>query len=123
MQPATKAVPPPLTPPEHIRALVEANRVAEARRFAAERLAQGDRSVEAWSRHLSLPEVRPSPYRPRSDFGADHAWLRENREAFLGRWVALLNGELLDTDSRLDPLVERLTVRGTIEGVLVTQIL
>jgi hypothetical protein len=119
---ATKDSPPPLPPAEHIRSLVEANQVAEARRYAAERLAMGDESVEAWARHLRPPEVRPSAYRPRRDFGADHAWLRENRDAFLGRWVALSSGKLLDTDARLDPLVERLTARGIIEGVLVTQV-
>jgi hypothetical protein len=121
MPAATKVEPPPLTPAEHIRHLVEANRVEEARRYAAERLAVGDPSVESWAKLLRPPRVTTSSYRTRRDFGADYAWLRENREAFRGRWVALMSGELLDTDAALRPLLDRLQERG-IEDVLVTQV-
>ena len=114
--------PPPIPPAEHIRRLVEANRVEDARRYAEERLAQGDTSVESWAHLLSPPRVTTSSYRPRRNFGADNAWLRENREAFLGRWVALRDGQLLDTDIALRALIERLTESGILEGALVVQV-
>src|SRR5437868_6291246 len=122
MRAANAAEQPPIPPPEHIRRLVEANRVEDARRYANERLAEGDASVASWANLLRPPRVTTSSYRARSDFGADDAWLRTNRETFLGRWVALRNGDLLDSDVALRPLVDRLTERGIIEGALVVQV-
>jgi hypothetical protein len=89
MRAANEAHPPPIPSSEHVRRLVEANRVEDARRFVEERLAQGDANLENWANLLRPPQVTTSSYRPRRDFGADHAWLRENRYIFLGRWVAL----------------------------------
>ena len=122
MRAAKEAHPPPIPSVEHVRRLVEANRVEDARRYVEEQLAQGDTSLESWANLLRPPQVTTSPYRPRSDFGADNAWLRQNRDAFLGRWLALRNGQLLDTDVALRPLFERLTERGIVEGALVVQV-
>jgi hypothetical protein len=122
MQAASKPQPPPIPPAEYVRRLVEANRVEDARRYVKERLDQGDTSVEGWAKVLRPPVAKPSPYRPRSDFAADNAWLRENRKAFLGFWVALLNGELLDSDVALQPLIDRLAARGITQGALVVQV-
>jgi hypothetical protein len=122
MHPADAAQPPPLPPAEHVRRLVEANRVTEARRYVEEQLAQGETSVESWAKLLRPPRVATSPRTDHSDFGADYVWLRANREAFLGRWVALRDGHLIDTDVRLRPLVDRLTERGAIEGTFVVQV-
>ena len=122
MDPAKLPEPPPLPPAEHVRRLVEANRVAEARRYVEDQLAQGDASVEAWADLLRPPRVTVSPRTEHSDFGADYAWLRDNRDAFVGRWVALHDGQLLDTDVGLRPLVDRLTARGVIEGAFVVQV-
>jgi hypothetical protein len=114
--------PPPIPPAEHVRRLVEANRVEEARRYVDERLAPGDTSVEGWANLLRPPRVETSPRRVRGDFGADYAWLREHREAFLDRWVALRDGVLLDVDITLRALVDRLTDRGPIEGAFVVRV-
>jgi hypothetical protein len=122
MHPAKEAEPPPLPPVEHVRRLVEANRVAEARRYVEEQIARGDMSVETWANLLRPPRVTTSPRTAHSDFGADYAWLRANREAFLGLWVALRDGRLLDSDVRLRPLVERLTARGELAGAFVVQV-
>jgi hypothetical protein len=122
MRAANETLPPPIPPAEHIRKLVEANRVDDARRYAEELLAQGDTSVEGWAKVLRPPRIAASPYRARSDFAADYAWLRENREAYLDRWVALQDGTLLDADIALRALVERLTERGQIEGAFVVQV-
>ena len=124
MTAANRTEPPPIPSVEHVRMLVEANRVAEARRYVEERLAQGDKTVETWARLLRPPRVKPSSYRPIRDFGADHAWLRlqENRAAFHGRWVALRSGELLDSDFDMQRLVDRLVERGEAQGTLVTQV-
>ncbi|KYF87003.1 hypothetical protein BE20_27330 [Sorangium cellulosum] len=101
---------------------MEANRVEEARRYVQELLAQGDTSVEGWAKVLRPPRVVPSPDRPRSDFAADYAWLRENRQAYLDRWVALQDGKLLDADIALRALIERLTERGQIDGAFIVQV-
>lgn len=122
MRIANEALPPPIPPSEHIRKLVEANRVEEARRYVQELLAQGDTSVEGWAKVLRLPRIVASPDRACSDFAADYAWLREHRQAYLDRWVALHDGKLLDTDVSLRALVERLTERGQIEGAFVVQV-
>ena len=114
--------PRPIPPAEHVRRLVEANRVEEARQYVEERRAGGDATVEGWARVLRPPQIRSSPGSARADFAADYAWLRENREAFLGHWVALSNGTLLDSDVALQPLVERLRARGTLEGAFVVQV-
>jgi hypothetical protein len=114
--------PPPIPPVEHVRRLVEANRVEEARHYVDERLAQGDKSVEGWAKLLRPPRVRTSPRRAHGNFAADHAWLRQHREAFLDRWVALRDGELLDADITLRALVERLTERDQIEGAFVVRV-
>jgi hypothetical protein len=120
--PAAPVVPPPLPPAEHVRRLVEAGRVDDARRYVDERLAVGDTSVESWAKLLRPPRLAASARRARSDFAADNAWLREHREAFLSRWVALRDGELLDADVNLRALVDRLTERGAIEGAFVVQV-
>ncbi|KYF65475.1 hypothetical protein BE04_00915 [Sorangium cellulosum] len=122
MRSASEVLPPPIPPAEHVRRLVEANRVEEARRYVQELLAQGDTSVEGWAKVLRPPRVVPSPDRPRSDFAADYAWLRENRQAYLDRWVALQDGKLLDVDIALRALIERLTQRGQIDGAFIVQV-
>lgn len=127
--------PRPIPPAEHVRRLVEANRVEEARQYVEERRASGDATVEGWARVLRPPHVRSSPGSARAaalggrgpdaaraDFGADYAWLRENREAFLGHWVALSDGTLLDSDVALQPLVERLRACGKLVGAFVVQV-
>ncbi|WP_437604615.1 hypothetical protein WMF20_25625 [Sorangium sp. So ce834] len=122
MRSASDVLPPPIPPAEQVRRLVEANRVEEARRYVQELLAQGDTSVEGWAKVLRPPRVVPSPDRARSDFAADYAWLRENRQAYLDRWVALQDGELLDADIALRALIERLTERGQIDGAFIVQV-
>ena len=82
----------------------------------------GAAHVESRAKLLRPPRIAASPRQARSDFAADHAWLRDHREAFLDRWVALRDGELLDTDVTLRALVERLTERGQIEGAFVVQV-
>ncbi|WP_438002727.1 hypothetical protein WME89_27630 [Sorangium sp. So ce321] len=122
MRAANELLPPPIPPAEHVRRLVEANRVEEARRYVQELLAQGDTSVEGWAKVLRPPRIVASSDRARSSFAADYAWLRENRQAYLDRWVALQDGKLLDSDVALRALVERLTASGQIEGAFVVQV-
>lgn len=94
----------------------------EARRYVQELLAQGDTSVEGWAKVLRPPRIVASSDRARSNFAADYAWLRENRQAYLDRWVALQDGKLLDSDVALSALVERLTTRGQVDGAFVVQV-
>lgn len=118
MDAAKKVEPTPLPYADYLRELLEANRLGDARRFVQERIAAGEPGLERLARLILPPKVTTSSYRPRSDFGLDNAWLRcaENREAYRGRWVAILNGKLLDSDTKMQPLVDRLVARGEAEG-------
>jgi len=114
--------PPPISPVEHVRRLAEAGLVDEARRFAEARSAEGDTAMGGWAQLLKAPRVKTSPRRSRGDFGVDYAWLRDNREAFLGRWVALREGVLLDSDMTLRALLGRLTESGQMDGAFVVRV-
>lgn len=49
-------------------------------------------------------------------------WLQKNRRAFQGRWVAVKDGELLDSDSSRTALQRRLNERDDLKGVLVARV-
>lgn len=119
---AEPPAPPPLSAAEHVRRLAEAGRVEEARRYVQEHLSGGDADLERWSQLLRPPLAKTSPRRSRGDFGADNAWLRENRDAFLGRWVALRDGKLLDSDATLRLLLDRLTASGSEDGAFIVRV-
>ncbi|MFO0589642.1 MAG: hypothetical protein U0441_19040 [Polyangiaceae bacterium] len=111
-----------IPPSEHVRRLVEANRVDEARSYVSERRARGEAALESWERLLEPPRAAPEPGSRPTDVTADHAWLRANRDAFLGYWVALRGGTLLDSDVALRPMVDRLRTQGQLEGTLVVRV-
>jgi hypothetical protein len=100
--------PPPLSAVEHVRRLAETGR--------------GDAELDGWSQLLRPPLVKISPRRVGSDFGADNAWLRAPREAFLDRWVALRDGQLLDSDTTLRALMDRLTASGQVDGAFIVRV-
>ncbi len=59
--------------------------------------------------------------RPASNGGnaANKVWMMANRAAYRGRWVALRNGELLDSGSKLEELVNRF---GAVPEILYTRV-
>ncbi len=44
---------------------------------------------------LTKPKVISKRLPPRTDILANHEWIKEHRQQYQGRWVALRNGELL----------------------------
>ncbi len=70
---------------------------------------------------LAPPVAKAVTPASRPDMQADFDWLRENRERFQGRWVALLGGQLLATaDTVADLMTEVGDVRNT--DILITQV-
>lgn len=49
-------------------------------------------------------------------------WLAANREAYRGKWVALRNGELVDSDRSHAALHDRLATQGDPAGLLVIKV-
>lgn len=68
---------------------------------------------------LAPPEVKVIPSNPerRQRFLADHEWMKLNRLKFIGRWVAIRNGELLAHATSLDELIAQI---GDLKGIFFT---
>lgn len=70
------------------------------------------------NRILRPPRVVPASGR-KVDVQANRAWLLEHRDEYKGRWVALLDGQLLADSASVDSLIENVgQVKGT--GILLT---
>ncbi len=79
-----------------IRALIEGDRVVQARALVSEALEANPNDSEL----LSLLEVlKPPRVTPRQVTDADRTlefgWIVANRDAYRGRWVAIQGGELV----------------------------
>jgi hypothetical protein len=114
--------PPPVPSVEHVRRLVEAHRVDEARRYIEDRRGRGDTTLESWAELLAPPVVRSLPAQGRGDFVANMRWVRENREQFLGCWVALREGQVVGADRTLRALCDRLKGSGQLDDTLVVKV-
>lgn len=95
--------------------LVAAGRVAAAR----SRLSQaGQRAAEAqWQAVLAPPTTSTKPKSGTADFARNAAWLREHSRAYVGKWVALANGGLVDHDTSRLALHRRLDSAGRLVSV------
>lgn len=98
-----------------LQLLVDAHQVPEARALLAA-TPGGERSP--WAQMLALPKVTMLPATPgRDDFHVNMEWARAHRAEFVGQWLALRDGGLLDHDADFGGLTRRLRVAGH-EGVL-----
>lgn len=84
------------SPAARIRELIEEDRVAQARTLLSEALEANPQDPEL----LSFAEVlRPPRATPRPITDADRtqefAWIRANRDAYRGRWIAVQGAELV----------------------------
>lgn len=105
-----------------LRRLFEEGRIVEARRRVAEEIAQGrEAEVKVWASLLAPPRVQVSPRGTLSDFDADRAWLRDHGHEHQGAWIALRDGELVDSDRSFRALLDRLRARGVEEQVFLTK--
>jgi len=98
--------------------LVEAGRITEARQLVG-LLAQASPapSLERWSEALAQPVVHSEPRATGSSFVRNAEWLRQNSEAYAGKWVALREGMLVDEDPSRVALQRRLEQANSLEGI------
>jgi hypothetical protein len=104
-----------------LRELLTAGRVDAARA----RLSAMPTHSEAkrWERVLAPPTTKPIAKTGHSDFNQNASWLKQHRDSFVGEWVALANGELVDHDKSRLALHRRLEAAGKLaRGTLFTKV-
>jgi hypothetical protein len=85
---------------QHLRDLLEANKVAEARRFVKEleeRWPEAER-VQHYAHVLQPPKVRMRPDIPARSSEPDWKWLEEHAREYPGCWLAIYDGRLIAAD-------------------------
>lgn len=105
-----------------IRRLVEQGAVQQAReQVQAEIEAGRGNAVQVWARLLAPPVVMPGRAATgREDSRLNQAWLAEHEAEYAGEWVALRDGQRIDSDRSFKALQQRLRARKQ-EGVLLTK--
>ena len=97
-----------------IEALVESNRVREARTMVQEalRINPSEPGLQHWSEVLAPAKIRrASPDEGRDfDRSAEIRWLEEHAEEHRGKWVALLGNKLLAHARTLEEVTAALDV-------------
>jgi len=71
---------------------------------------------------LAAPLIQMRPASGSGDFLENARWLREHRADFAGKWVALLAGEVVDSDSSRVALQQRLSPREDINRLLFVRV-
>ena len=115
----------PRSPEDFINGIEEAFRTgafALARDLSVEGAARyPDHSdLQQYARVLAPPKVVKSNLPPNPSVRANRNWLKEHRQEYQGRWIALRSGELAGVANSLDEVVRQ--VEDT-QGVLLTKIL
>lgn len=85
---------------QHLRALLEGDRVAEARRFVKEleqRWPEAER-VQHYARVLAPPKVRMRPDIPARSREREWKWLEEHGREYPGCWLAVDGDQLIAAD-------------------------
>jgi hypothetical protein len=85
---------------QHLRDLLEADRVAEARRFVKEleqRWPEAER-VQHYARVLAPPKVRMRPDIPARSSEREWKWLEEHAREHPGCWLAIYEDRLIAAD-------------------------
>src|SRR5438552_2551923 len=85
---------------QHLRALLEGNRVLEARRFVKEleqRWPEAER-VRHYARVLEPPKVRMRPDIPARSREREWKWLEEHGREYPGCWLAIHEDRLIAAD-------------------------
>lgn len=103
-----------------LRSLVSSGRVGAARALLGE--VDGGEQLR-WAKVLELPTTSTKAKTGRSDFSRNAEWIRKNRESFVGIWVALVDGQLVDHDKSRLALHRRLETTGKlVKGTLFTKV-
>jgi hypothetical protein len=101
---------PPQSADEVVQAITEALASGEhglARKLAMDGAEQYPTHgpLQKFAHVLAPPTVSRSIHPPRPGIKANRLWLKANREAYAGRWVALRDGHLLSTAHSFDDLI------------------
>jgi hypothetical protein len=91
---------------DHLLSLLNTGRVEDARRWL--KVVGPDKTLDAWREVLRPPVAREVPATGKDDLGKVQAWLDTKRVPFIGKWVALLDGDLVDSDASRVALHRRL---------------
>lgn len=95
--------------------------IARKLAFRAIELYPEHEQIKYYAHVLAPPKVTVSPSSPerRQSILADQEWMDKNRFKYIGRWVALRNGELLADAASLDELAAQV---GDLKGIFFTVI-
>lgn len=95
--------------------------IARQLAFRAVELYPEHEQIKYYAYVLAPPKVTVSPSSPerRQSILADQEWMDKNRFKYIGRWVALRNGELLADAASLDDFAARV---GDLKGIFFTLI-
>lgn len=110
---------------EQLRSLMSCGRIGAARALLAAGVAGGSLNATApvWTAILEPPTTRVQPKSGTGNFRLNAEWLRSHRSSFLGKWVALAAGQLIDHDPSRLSLHQRLELAGKlVKGTLITKV-
>ncbi|WP_374880161.1 hypothetical protein [Microseira sp. BLCC-F43] len=95
--------------------------IARQLAFRAVELYPENEKIQYYAYVLAPPKATVVPSNPerRQSIMADRAWMDKNRLNYIGRWVALRNGELLADAASLDELAAKV---GDLKGTFFTVI-
>ena len=95
--------------------------IARQLAFRAVKLYPENEKIQYYAHVLAPPKVTVVPSNPerRQSIMADRTWMEKNRLNYIGRWVALRNGELLADAASLDELAAKV---GDLKGTFFTVI-
>jgi len=108
-----------------LKSLVERGATPAARSLLAiaQRLQpSAGEALEPWAKVLARPRVRHAATATGHGTRANYQWLDSHKATHVGKWVALLHGELVDMDDDQRTLHRRLKAAGKLEGVLLARV-
>ncbi|MFH0822189.1 MAG: hypothetical protein V2B18_05510 [Pseudomonadota bacterium] len=107
---------------DEIRALAEKGDLPAARRIISPVPRGLSESLDKWREVLAPPVARVTGSASGRDLRLDSEWLEKNSWQYVGQWVALKNGELLDSGPSRAALRAILKERGDLSGAFLVKI-
>ena len=98
--------------------LVENGRITEARNVLSDIQPGSSIKLDNWKRILAKPKAKISNSATGGKIKGDVAWLHKNSSHYKGRWIALKNGVLLDSDKSRVELHRSLKQAGKLSGAM-----
>jgi hypothetical protein len=88
---------------QQIKHLVDNNAISEARQLLIEISQTGllSQTLKQWQIALETPKVSVTDHATGVNFNENFQWLQKNAKNFKGKWVALQNGQLIDSHENL----------------------